>query len=174
MTAARRPGKFCSSKCSSLSRRRFLAAVVLLAAVPAAISNSRATTTEQVVTDRNTGLAISGFDPLAYFIDGAALQGSDDFEHAYAGAVWRFRNEGNRAAFIADPEVYMPRFGGYDPVGVARGVAVPGDPRLWLMAGERLYLFYTPEDRTAFIADVDALVALADSKWPQVQLTLTP
>ena len=33
------------------------------------------------------------------------------------GAIWRFRNEGNRAAFAADPEVYMPRFGGYDPVG---------------------------------------------------------
>ena len=73
-------------------------------------------------------------DPLAYFIDGASLRGSDDFEHAYAGAVWRFRNEGNRAAFIADPQVYMPRYGGYDPVGVARGVAVPGDPRLWLVA----------------------------------------
>jgi hypothetical protein len=173
MTAPRRPGKFSSSQlCSSLSRRRFLA-VVLLAA-PAAVSTSRATTTEQVVTDRNTGLAISGFDPLAFFIDGAALQGSDDFEHAYAGAVWRFRNEGNRGAFIADPEVYMPRYGGYDPVGIVRGVAVPGDPRLWLLAGERLYLFYTAENRTAFVADLDALVSLADSKWPQVQLTLTP
>jgi hypothetical protein len=173
MTAPRRPRKFCSSKlCSSLSRRRFLA-VVLLAA-PAAVSTSHATTTEQVVTDRNTGLAISGFDPLAYFIDGAPLQGSDDFEHTYAGAVWRFRNEGNRAAFIGDPEVYMPRYGGYDPVGVARGVAVPGDPRLWLVAGERLYLFYARDDRATFTADVDALVAVADSKWPQVQLTLTP
>jgi hypothetical protein len=146
----------------------------VLLTVPATTSNSRATTTEQIVTDRNTGLAISGFDPLAYFIDGAALQGSDDFEHAYAGAVWRFRNEGNRGAFIADPEVYMPRYGGYDPVGVARGIAVPGDPRLWLLAGERLYLFYTPENRTIFNADLDAAVALAESKWPQVQLTLTP
>jgi hypothetical protein len=173
MTAPRRPAKFCASKfCSSLSRRRFLA-VVLLAA-PATVSTSRATTTEQIVTDRNTGLAISGFDPLAYFINGASLQGTDDFEHAYAGAVWRFRNEGNRAAFIVDPEVYMPRYGGYDPLGIARGVAVPGDPRVWLLAGERLYLFYTAEDRNAFIAGMDVLVPLADSKWPQVQLTLTP
>jgi hypothetical protein len=138
------------------------------------MSQGRATTTEQFVTDRNTGLAISGFDPVAYFVDGAPLQGKDEFEYAFAGVVWRFRNEGNRGAFIADPDVYAPRFGGYDPVGIARGIAVPGDPRLWVLAGERLYLFYSTADRNAFLANVDAMVALADSKWPQVQLTLTP
>src|SRR5262249_25442607 len=98
MTAPRHPGK------SRLLSRRRLIAVGLLAA-PFAISYSGATTTEQVVTDRNTGLAISGFDPVAYFVDGAPLQGKDAFEYAFAGAVWRFRNEGNRGAFIADPDV---------------------------------------------------------------------
>ena len=166
MTTPRHRGKSCS-----LSRRRVLA-VALVA--PFAISHSGATTTEQVVTDRNTGLAIGGFDPVAYFVDGRPLQGRDAFEYAFAGAVWRFRNEGNRAAFMADPEVYAPQFGGYDPVGIARGIALPGNPRLWVLAGERLYLFYTAEDRNAFLADVDVIVALADSKWPQVQLTLTP
>jgi hypothetical protein len=154
-----------------LSRRDFLAAAVLM---PAAISAGQAATTEQVVTDRNTGLAIGGFDPVAYFIDGAPLLGRDEFEHAFAGAVWRFRNEGNRGSFIADPEVYVPRFGGYDPVGVARGVAVPGDPRLWVLTGERLYLFYARAARDAFVADADALIAVADAKWPDVQQTLTP
>jgi hypothetical protein len=146
----------------------------MLMAAPAAISAVRAATTEQVVTDRNTGLAISGFDPVAYFIDGAPIPGKDEFEHAFAGAVWRFRNEGNRGAFMIDPEVYMPRYGGYDPVGVARGVAVPGDPRLWLMRGERLYLFNTPEARDAFAGDVERLAAIADSKWIEVQRTLSP
>jgi hypothetical protein len=142
--------------------------------MPAAISAGRAATTEQVVTDRNTGLAISGFDPVAYFIDGAPLRGRDELEHSFAGAVWRFRNEGNRGAFIADPEVYMPRFGGYDPTGVARGVAVPGDPQLWVLTGERLYFFYSPMARDAFIADADALIAIADSRWPEVQQSLAP
>jgi hypothetical protein len=143
-------------------------------AASAAISAIQAATTEQVVTDRNSGLAINGFDPVAYFIDGAALPGKDEFEHAFAGAVWRFRNEGNRGAFMIDPDVYRPRYGGYDPVGVARGVAVPGDPRLWFMTGERLYFFYTPAARDAFAADAEALSAIADSKWPEVQLLLSP
>ena len=133
-----------------------------------------AATTEYVVVDRNTGLAISGFDPVAYFIDGAPRLGKAEFEYRFARAVWRFRNEGNRAAFAADPEVYMPRFGGYDPTDVARGVAVPGDPRVWLVTGGRLYFFYREQAREAFMGDAERLSATADRKWPSVQLTLSP
>jgi hypothetical protein len=131
-----------------------------------------AATTRYVVVDRFSGIAISGFDPVAYFTDGYALVGRAAFELAYAGTVWRFRNEGNRAAFEADPDIYMPRFGGYDPVAVARGVGVPGDPRLWLITGERLYLFYTEEARAAFSANPDEVAENADKMWPAVQRTL--
>ena len=74
----------------------------------------------------------------------------------YGGAVWRFCNIGNRAAFAARPDVYMPQFGGYDPVGVARGVAVAGNPNLWLIAGERLFLFYDRARLEKFAADPSA------------------
>ena len=134
----------------------------------------RAATTEYLVVDRNSGLAISGFDPVAYFIDGVASLGKGDFEASFAGAVWRFRNEGNRGAFMADPDIYMPRFGGYDPIGVARGVAVAGDPRLWTLSGERLYLFSTPEGRDLFASDAERVIATAERKWPSVKLTLSP
>jgi hypothetical protein len=133
-----------------------------------------AATTELVVADRHTGLAISGFDPVAYFIDGVALPGKLEFECEFAGAVWRFRNEGNRAAFIAEPQAYMPRFGGYDPTGVARGVAVPGNPRFWLISADHLYLFRSWEARDAFAGRAPEVAATAESKWPAVQLTLSP
>ena len=57
------------------------------------------------------------------------MAGNPELELRYGGAAWRFCNVGNRAAFAAQPEVYMPQFGGYDPVGVARGVAVAGKSR---------------------------------------------
>jgi len=145
-----------------------------LAGALGSVPGSRAATTEQVVTDRNSGLAILGFDPVAYFIDGTAVPGRDDYEYRFAGVVWRFRNEGNRAAFIADPEFYMPRFGGHDPVAVARGVALPGDPRIWLMAAERLYLFHAPEAKNAFARDPEAMSAAADKGWQQLQRLLSP
>jgi hypothetical protein len=135
---------------------------------------SRAATTELVVVNRHTGLALSGFDPVAYFVDGAARLGRAEFEMSSAGAVWRFVNEGNRAAFAADPETYTPQFGGYDPVAIAHGASTPGHPLIFLLAERRLYFFYNAEARDAFAADTDNLRRAADDNWPMVQRQLAP
>lgn len=171
MSAARQERKSDRAKAVAAA---IVAAVLILVGLALAPAPIRAATTERVVTNRHTGLAIDGFDPVAYFVDGTPLLGRAGLEHRFAGVGWRFRNEGNRAAFAANPEVYAPRFGGYDPTAVARGVGVPGDPRLWLVTGERLYLFYTPAARDAFAADADEASAAADWNWPAVQRTLSP
>jgi hypothetical protein len=169
MTGPRRRRRF-SFFCSAIG----LAALVLGVAGLVHSPTLRAATTEMIVVDRNSGLAISGFDPVAYFVNGAAVLGKPDFEASVAGVVWRFRNPGNRGAFVSNPDVYMPRFGGYDPLGIARGVAVAGDPRLWALSGERLYLFATPQDRDRFAQDAGGIVAEAERNWSSVQLTLSP
>jgi hypothetical protein len=149
-------------------------AVALLLWIVAPALPIAAATTELVVVDRNTGLAIHGYDPIAYFTDGAPRLGKGQFEYRHAGAVWRFRNVGNLGAFAADPDVYMPRFGGYDPVGVGRGVAVAGDPRIWTIVGERLYLFRSAENKAIFAVDSERAVTAADAAWAAVQRTLVP
>ena len=88
------------------------------------------------------------------------------------GAVWRFRNDGNRASFLAHPEVYGPQFGGYDPIDVARGVTVAGNPRFWVIAGERLYLFDLEANRDAFAANPDRFVGEANGRWPALEQNL--
>lgn len=123
--------------------------------------------------DHHTGLAIGGFDPVAYFVDAKPLAGRPDLELRVAGAVWRFRNEGNRAAFAADPGVYLPRFGGHDPISV-RGGSAHGHPELWMIFGGRLYLFYSAAARAAFAAEPDQAVEAAVRRWPEVLRTLTP
>ena len=129
---------------------------------------ARASTTEQVIVNRYTGLAIEGYDPVAYFTDALAERGLPGFEASEAGAVWRFRNEGNRASFVAHPEIYGPQFGGYDPTDLARGVTVAGNPRFWLLAGQRLYLFGREENREAFAANPARLLREASARWPQL------
>ena len=133
-----------------------------------------AATTERVVADRHTGLALYGFDPVAYFTDAKPVPGRADLEYRHAGALWRFRNEGNRAAFAAHPETYLPRFGGYDPIGIARGVATPGHPQLWLRHADRLFLFHSVESRDAFLADPDTALAAAEARWREVENALVP
>jgi hypothetical protein len=126
------------------------------------------------VVDWHTGLAISGYDPVAYFTDGEPVVGSPDLELHYGGAVWRFRNSGNRDAFAARPDIYMPQYGGYDPVDIARGLAVAGDPAVWTIAHERLFLFYDDAQREKFLADSARFIALSQRKWPEVVQTLDP
>jgi YHS domain-containing protein len=168
MTAARHPQKLCLAA----PARAAIAALLLLA--PAGGPVLRAATTEQIVSDVHTGFAIYGFDPVAYFVAGTASPGQDGFEYSFAGVAWRFCNDGNRSAFILEPQAYMPQFGGYDPVGVARGVAVAGDPRLWLIVRERLYLFQSAETRRVFAGNEEYVITSAERMWGSVQATLSP
>jgi hypothetical protein len=150
----------------------FIALLAGIAAMAGAEIAAQAATTERVVVDRTTGLALGGFDPVAYFTDARALAGQPGFEVSEAGAVWRFRNEGNRAVFLSHPEIYGPQFGGYDPTDLARGVTFAGNPQVWLILGQRLFLFGHPESRDAFAADPSRFVAEARQRWPGLQQTL--
>jgi hypothetical protein len=150
----------------------FIALLSGVAALAGLAITAQASTSERVVADRYTGLAIGGFDPVSYFTDARPVAGQPGFEASGAGAVWRFRNEGNRAFFVRHPEIYSPQFGGYDPTGVARGVAVAGNPRFWLVAGQRLFLFGRAESRDAFAADPVRFAKEAKQHWPGLQETL--
>jgi hypothetical protein len=132
----------------------------------------QAATTERIVVDRYTGLAIYGIDPVAYFTNRKPTAGRENLELRHAGAVWRFENEGNRAAFAAHPDVYAPQFGGYDPVGVSLGVARPGTPALWVVSDQRLFLFYTADARATFLANPAAVIAGATARWSAVESEL--
>lgn len=131
-----------------------------------------AATSERIVVDRYTGLAIGGYDPVAFFTDARPVQGDPDYEVSLGGAVWRFSNPDNRVFFLADPDVYRPRFGGYDPVDIARGVIRAGTARLWLIVGERLYLFGQEDNRAAFAADPAGYVREATRRWAVLEETL--
>jgi len=143
------------------------AALALALAAPA-----QAATTERIVVNRHTGLAIGGFDPVAYFTDHQPTLGDSKFEAAASGAVWRFRNADNRAFFLARPDIYAPQFGGYDPVDVARGVAVAGNALVWLVVGQRLYLFGREQSRDAFAANPERYLGEAGRQWPALLTTL--
>jgi hypothetical protein len=155
---------------------KWLIALALLGVAPilalAPPTRTSAQTTERIVIDPRTGLAINGFDPVGYFTDAQPMLGRPELEYPFAGAVWRFRNEGNRAAFAGKPEIYMPRFGGYDPMAIARGLAAPGHPMVWLIVDKRLYLFRNMETRDLFIGDQRQAIEAAEAKWPSVQASL--
>lgn len=160
MTAARRQRKTVAALILSLS---------VMAGGPAAAQTGA---DDPVVVNFNTGLAISGFDPVAYFTDKKPTHGRPELELSRDDVTWRFANEGNKAAFIENPEVYAPRFGGYDPVAIARGASVAGHPLIWTITGARLYMFYDNAARDAFAADPGRFLEAAERKWPEVARTI--
>ena len=111
---------------------------------------------------------------MAYFTDAEPKPGNAELEYKSEGVTWRFRNEGNRAAFVADPEIYMPRFGGYDPIAAARGVGTAGHPELWLVFEQRLYFFYNTQARDEFTAAPEEAIEAANARWEEVLRKLVP
>jgi hypothetical protein len=146
------------------------ALAVMLAAVPPRAE--AAVTNELVVADQHAGVALFGFDPVSYFLDGAARTGSESYELAFRGLTWRFRSEANRAAFRERPDAYVPGFGGYDPIALVRGAPVAGHPTLFVVHEGQLFLFYQPENRTRFLAEPTAAIEAARSAWPLVRRSL--
>ncbi|MEM6664801.1 MAG: YHS domain-containing (seleno)protein [Pseudomonadota bacterium] len=121
-----------------------------------------------VWVDPATGLAIGGFDPVAYFTDGEARQGSGYFETVWGGASWRFTNVGNLEAFLAAPHLFAPRYGGYGTVGVSRRVLVPGNPLIWQIESNELYFFSSVIDREIWNMEREVLASDAATHWAQV------
>jgi YHS domain-containing protein len=164
------------------ARRRQKARLCGLAAVMAVLTvvsagprlPANAATTTRIVTDSLSGLALGGFDPVAYFTARAPKLGQGLYEVTYRGVIWRFSNEGNKVAFARNPDVYVPGFGGYDPVALARGVAVAGHSLIWLISDGRVYLFSKLENRDRFVADTDRIMIAARHHWPDVAAKLVP
>lgn len=114
------------------------------------------------------GLALSGYDAVAYFTQGRAVKGSPRFEHEWSGVRWRFASAADREAFVASPEKYAPQFGGYCSYGVSRNHAVPGDPEAWKIVDGRLYLNFDKRVRAAWEKELPGVIHVGESHWPAV------
>jgi hypothetical protein len=106
--------------------------------------------TEAYLSDPRSGLALQGFDPTSYLLDGKPDLGLPEQEAVWSGLAWRFQNGANRAAFLRDPEAFLPRLGGYDAEAASRGLLVRSDPRLWIRRSGRIYLFRDGSARERF------------------------
>ncbi len=114
------------------------------------------------------GIAIKGYDPVAYFTLSQPARGKKEHAFEWQGAVWQFASAENRSLFAADPERYAPQFGGYCAYGVARGYTVGIDPEAWAVRDGKLYLNYGHELQEKWLADPDAYIAQAEANWPRL------
>ncbi|MDX2307095.1 MAG: YHS domain-containing (seleno)protein [Hyphomicrobium sp.] len=114
------------------------------------------------------GVAVGGYDPVAYFEKGSAIAGDPAITLEHSGATWRFQSEANRQAFKADPDRYAPQYGGYCAYAVANGYTAKGDPEAWKIVDGKLYLNYDKSVQAEWAKDIPGYVAKGDANWPRV------
>ena len=148
------------SWCSAL--RRMTAGVVALCGV------SLTAAAGQSLINMHGGIAIHGYDPVAYFIAGEPRQGRSELGVAYRGAQWLFSSETNRRLFVANPERYLPAYGGYCAYGVAQGRLLDVDPQSWTILYNRLYLNCPEPIYDLWLSDPMAYIRQADKTWPRL------
>jgi len=139
-----------------------LAAVALLRITPAAEA------APPVYTGIVEGVAVGGYDPIAYFTEGKPVEGNKDLTTVYEGATWRFASAANRGAFQADPAMYAPQYGGYCAYAVSKGSTAKGDPQAWTIHNGKLYLNYDKRVRATWAKDIPGNVKKGDANWPAV------
>lgn len=115
------------------------------------------------------GLAIKGYDPVAFFKNGVPVEGSNEYELTWKEAKWRFTSAENRDLFKADPGQYAPQYGGYCAWAVAEGSTASVDPKnAWKIVEGKLYLNYNKEIQAKWAKDIPGNIARADANWPGV------
>jgi YHS domain-containing protein len=114
------------------------------------------------------GVAIKGYDPVAYFTDGKPVKGSKAFEYVWMGGKWHFSSAAHRDLFIKDPEKYIPKYGGYCAYAISQGTTADIDPGAWNIVDGRLYLNLSKKIKDKWSKDIPGYIKKADENWPKI------
>ncbi|MBY8961307.1 YHS domain-containing protein [Flavobacterium sp. D11R37] len=140
--------------------KKLIALMLLLAALPVAAQ-------QKVNTDKH-GIAVSGYDVVAYFTENTARKGNKDISFEHEGATYLFATEANRKLFRENPEKYLPRFGGWCAYGMSEGYKASVDPKAFTVYNGVLYLNYSLGVREEWQKNKDARIKKAEANWPAV------
>jgi hypothetical protein len=145
------------------SRRNALRGIAALAAGCALTVASRPATAQQAA------LAIKGYDPVAYFVDGRPVRGLPEIEYEWDENRYRFATAEHRDLFRADPVRYAPQFANFCAMSLAAGELVEADPESWLINADKLYIFGKREGPELFRRNLAGNIAKANQNRPLIQ-----
>ncbi len=115
------------------------------------------------------GLAIHGFDVVAYFTKAKPTQGNAKFATVYKNATYRFASKENLETFKKNPAKYEPAYGGYCAYGVSVGAKFDGDPRYWKIVDGKLYLNLDAGIQKTWLKDISGAITKANANWPKLR-----
>jgi YHS domain-containing protein len=149
----------------TLSLQRFakrnLALILLLS-----LSNLAFAASKSLINVDKTGLALKGYDPVAYFTENRPVMGNPQVVSTYNGARYQFASAANKSAFDANPSKYEPQFGGFCAYAASEGHTAKVEPDAFEVLNGRLLLQYDKDVREMFNKDPQGRLKKADANWP--------
>lgn len=127
---------------------------------------------DSVIFDTDKNIAIYGYDTVSYYREDKPLLGDEKFQADWAGAKWYFISKENRDLFAANPQNYAPQYGGYDPLGIAKGYTNPTDPELYTVLAGSLFLHYSADYKEHWQLERAKNMILANSNWTYLRAQL--
>jgi hypothetical protein len=112
------------------------------------------------------GIALHGYDAVAYFDGGKPVLGDAEIALVHGDATYRFSSKAHLDKFVAKPESFMPQFGGFCAFGASVGAKFDGDPQIWCIVDGRLYLNLSEGIQKEWVKDIPGNVAKANANWP--------
>lgn len=110
-----------------------------------------------------------GYDLVSYRTGEKPLPGNGNHLSEVDGVTYLFVNQENKRAFDENPQKYLPAYGGYCAYGVAVGKKFVGDPNVWEIVDDQLYLNLDNKIKGVWIQDIPGYIAKADRQWPQIR-----
>lgn len=111
------------------------------------------------------GIAIKGYDPVAFFTLQKAVEGSNTYTAEWSGSKWMFISQASKDSFIAHPFRYAPQYGGFCAFGASENHKAPTDPNAWTVINNKLYLNYSNKVKEMWIKDTANRIKAADEYW---------
>lgn len=156
-----------------LARRSLLGLAALIAAgalaLPTLPALAYSENSTKAVNIDTAGLAIRGYDPVAYFTVGKPTLGSPQFTAQHDGATYRFASAANRDVFAREPAKYAPAFGGFCAMGAVFEKKLDGDPNLWRIVDGKLYLNVGEPALKRWLEDVPGNIGKAQTNWTNIK-----
>ncbi|MEP3298496.1 MAG: YHS domain-containing (seleno)protein [Pseudoruegeria sp.] len=148
-----------------ISRRSVLG---LFAALPLATLAARPVLAAKPDIFATNGVAINGYDPVAYFTKSKPVKGKSAHVVNHMGAKWHFASAENKKMFESNTGKYTPKYGGYCAYAVSKGGIATTSPDAWTVHKGRLYLNYNTTVRGIWSEDIPGNIVKADANWPSV------
>jgi YHS domain-containing protein len=158
--------------CTAITVRNLVSAAAFAVAAIGGAGSGLAK--DSVNTGYFGGVAIMGYDTVAYFTEGKAVKGSEEFSYEWLGTPWHFASQKHKEMFMSEPAKYAPQYGGYcaGEVAINGSVTVNVDPEAFKIIEGKLYLIYDVGNAADFAQNADDLVPRGDAKWPVVEAKL--